>query len=139
MRLFKMGPALCAATLMLSAPAALAQDVVMDDLYLDDYATTANAGADVHQQVNLGSNFGSQSNSNVQINIDNTRVIESGNNVDVSHSVNGVNTAYGLGGASVMGTITAKTNETAYWNSQRHNQAMAVSGAILGALGLPNY
>jgi hypothetical protein len=76
---------------------------------------------------------------NVQVNIDNSKSIDTSSNIAVNKVINGVNVGYGLGGSSVMGTISAANSEAQATSAARSGAAMAVESYVLGALGLPTY
>lgn len=60
---------------------------------------------------------------NVQVNIDNSKVIDSSRNVSINKTFNGVNVGYGLGGASVLGIINQRSADAQAITDQRSTQA----------------
>lgn len=60
---------------------------------------------------------------NVQVNIDNSKVIDNTRNVAINKVINGVNVGYGLGGASVLGIINQRSADAQAVTDQRSTEA----------------
>lgn len=74
-----------------------------------------------------GVGFTGGNNINVQVNIDNTKVINADSNVAITKTFNGVNVGYGLGGASVLGVINQRSADAQSLSDQRSATAQQVA------------
>lgn len=68
-------------------------------------------------------------------NIDSGSTIDSDSVISVNKTFNGVNVGYGMGGQTVLGTITGATNDAANYNSGQHAAALQLENMVLSAVG----